>query len=292
MSALLDSAGLRACTDLPTVELHAELGSTMDRARELAAHPGLPLPALVVAERQLAGRGRRAAGWWQPPGSLAMTLVLGFEQVPAAAGRIAPLPLWSPACGLAVAEAIARLRPELSPQVRWPNDVELHGRKLAGVLVEATTAGHLLIGIGINTTGSAAAAPAAIADRLTTLVDATGTPLAREPLLTVLIPELLQAIAAAAEPCRRDDLIGRYRRRCSLTGSRVSLHGVMAEPLSGTSTVSTPVQMALLTGVCRGIDRQGRLVVESAAGRLAVVSGSLTPPDRVWSGPISAAAAD
>ncbi len=275
------AASLQAVTGLPTVEWHAELGSTMDRARELAAVTLMPLPALVAAERQHAGRGRRAAAWWQPPGSLAMTLVLAGEQ------PTDPLPLWSPACGLVVAEAIAQLHPELAPQVRWPNDVELHGRKLAGVLVEATTSGRLLIGIGINTHGSAAEAPAALADRLTTLVDATGRPLAHDRLLAVLIPALLATVTTAGSAVEAGDLIERYRQRCSLTGNRVMLFDVLAEPVAGRGPVAGPLRAATLSGTCLGIDTTGRLVVDSAAGQVAVVAGSLTAPDQVWTGPAS-----
>jgi len=276
---------LQAVTGLPTVEFHDVIGSTMDRARELAALPALPLPALVVAGRQHAGRGRRSAAWWQPSGSLAMTLVLAVDQLKA------PLPLWSPACGLAVAESIACLEPELEPQVRWPNDVELHGRKLAGVLVEATTTGRLLIGIGMNTHGSAADAPAAIADRLTTLVDASGRPLAHDRLLPVLIPALQMALAGTGEPAAAAALIERYRQRCSLTGQRVTLYDVLAEPVSG-ATVTGPLRAASLSGVCLGIEETGRLVIESAAGRLAIVAGSLTAADQVWTGAVSVTAAD
>lgn len=280
-----EAVNLQAVTGLPTVEFHDVIGSTMDRARELAALPALPLPALVVAGRQHAGRGRRSAAWWQPSGSLAMTLVLAVDQLNA------PLPLWSPACGLAVAESIACLEPELVPQVRWPNDVELHGRKLAGVLVEATTMGRLLIGIGMNTHGSAADAPAAIADRLTTLADASGRPLAHDRLLAVLIPALQMMIADTGEPAAAAALIERYRQHCSLTGQRVTLYDVLAEPASDAS-VAGPLRAASLSGVCLGIEETGRLLIESAAGRLAIVSGSLTAPDQVWTGSVSAAEAD
>ena len=215
-----------------------------------------------------------------------MTLVLAVDQLKS------PLPLWSPACGLAVAESLAQLQPELTPQVRWPNDVELHGRKLAGILVEATTSSRLLIGIGINTHGSAADAPAAIADRLTTLADAGGQPLDHDRLLAVLIPALLGTIAATGSTTDAADLIERYRQRCSLTGQRVTVYDLLAEPVAGSVSVAGPLRAASLSGVCRGIDETGRLVVEAAAGRLAIVAGSLTAPDQVWTGSAPPAEAD
>jgi len=215
-----------------------------------------------------------------------MTLVLAVDQLKA------PLPIWSPACGLVVAESIAQLQSELMPQVRWPNDVELHGRKLAGVLVEVTTMGRLLIGIGINTHGSAADAPAAIADRLTTLADVSGQPLAHDRLLAVLIPALQMMIACTGEPAAVAELVERYRQRCSLTGQRVTLYDVLAEPVSGIGSVAGPLRAASLSGVCLGIEETGRLVIESAAGRLAIVAGSLTSTDQVWTGSVSVTEAD
>ena len=127
-----DLAALQTLPEVATIECHDTLGSTMDRGRELAGDGSVALPALVLATRQQAGRGRRGASWWQPPGSLAMTLVLESG----ASAATGPLPLWAPACGLAVVETVHALLPTLSPAVRWPNDIELHGRKLAGILVE------------------------------------------------------------------------------------------------------------------------------------------------------------
>lgn len=273
-----DLADLQALPEVATIECHDTLGSTMDRGRELAAAGSVPLPALVLAMRQQAGRGRRGASWWQPPGSLAMTLVLESG----ASAATGPLPLWAPACGLAVVETVHALLPTLSPAVRWPNDIELHGRKLAGILVEATTTQRVLIGIGMNTTGSAAAAPAGLADRLTTLPDATGQSLPHRNLLAVLVPRLLATIAEVATPVGRADVVRRYRAACSLTGHPVQLFDVLAEPVAGLSPAVARRQTARLSGLCRGIDEDGRLLVETAEGLQAVIAGSLTDPATIW----------
>lgn len=239
----------------------AETTSTMDRAREVAADPAAALPFAVVADRQLGGRGQRGARWWQPPGGLAVSLVVATE-----GSGGGPPPAWSLACGVAVAETIAELTPQAAPVVRWPNDVEVAGRKLAGILVEAAPGGRAIFGIGVNTTGSAADAPAAIAPRVATLPDITGRSLPRQRLLAVLVPRLLALVAAVA---RDPAVLGqRYRPLCALTDQTVTIH----------------VGDTRLVGTCLGIAPDGRLIVDTPTGRQLVASGSLTPPADVWRG--------
>jgi BirA family biotin operon repressor/biotin-[acetyl-CoA-carboxylase] ligase len=154
----LDRTAVCRAAGLAGIEILAEATSTMDRARELAAGGDVPLPVAVIAERQTAGRGRRGARWWQPPGSLATSLVIDASRVTAPGRPVSPL--WSLACGVALAESIIDLEPTVEPLVRWPNDVVTGGRKLAGILVETAPGGRVIFGIGVNTTGSSAEAPA------------------------------------------------------------------------------------------------------------------------------------
>ena len=258
----LDPAALLGPGCLASCERLAEAGSTMDRAREIAADPTSRLPCGVIADRQLAGRGRRAARWWQPAGSLAVSIVVPADQT----GSGSPPPAWSLACGVAVAETIRSLEPAVEAEVRWPNDVEVNGRKLAGILVETAGCQRVIFGIGVNTTGSAASAPAAIAGRVATVPDLVGRSLGRQRLLEALIPRLRQLLE---DVCRDPaSLLDRYRPLCCLTGRtiRVYVHGEIHE------------------GRCGGLAPDGRLVLETAAGRMLVVSGSLTPPEDVWRG--------
>lgn len=255
----IDPVALARATGLRHVELPSEVESTMDRARELADDLATPTPALVVADRQTAGRGRRGAGWWQPPGSLVASLVFGGQTVHAG-----PPPCWSLACGIALAEAIAALAGGVRPRLKWPNDVEVAGRKLAGILVETAPAGRVVVGLGVNTTGSAAAAPPPLRDRLVTLPDLIGAPLRRESLLTAFIPRLeLLMRSIAADPA---ELGRRYRPLCCLADTHVRV-------FAGTREI---------TGRCLGIAADGGLVVETAGGPTTIHAGSLAPPGTAW----------
>ncbi|MFM7245740.1 MAG: biotin--[acetyl-CoA-carboxylase] ligase [Planctomycetaceae bacterium] len=254
----IDEEQLCAPGGLRCVEVLVEAASTMDRARELAADPATSLPAAVIADRQTAGRGRRGAGWWQPPGSLAVSIV-----VDGSATLDGPQPIWSLACGIAVAETIRMLEPALDPRVRWPNDVEVDGRKLAGILVETAAGGRAIFGIGVNTSGSAADAPPALQPRVATLPDLTGRMLARQRFVTEFVPRLLDLLAAASVPA---DVARRYRPLCGLTGRPIRVYA----------------GDRVHEGTCRGIADDGGLVVEAAAGTVVIRSGSLAAPGTEW----------
>jgi len=263
---LQSRAGVATFVHLP------EVATTMLPARTLADDPATRLPAVVVADRQDRGRGRRGAGWWQPPGSLVTSIVLDAATV--GGGAIAPA--WSLACGVALAEALAALAPTLAPRVRWPNDVEAGGGKLAGILVETTPGGRVIFGVGVNTTGTATAAPAGIGRAIATWPDLVGGPLQRERLLVAFVPQLVALLAAMAAD--EGLLIARYRPLCALVGRDVTVYRGVA---AGTTAER-------VSGPCLGIDRHGALVIDTVAGRLHLQSGSLSDPASVWPGPAEA----
>jgi len=258
----LDPAALVGPGLLAGCERLAEVGSTMDRAREVAADGTPPLPYAVIADRQTGGRGRRGARWWQPPGSLTVSLVVASDGL----GDRPPPPAWSLACGVALAETIRSLEPAVAPTIRWPNDIEVAGRKLAGILVEQAGSRRAIFGIGVNTTGSAAAAPAAITARVATLPDLVGKPIGRQLLLGQFVSRLLPLLVAVFHD--PGGLVDRYRSLCCLAGRQIRVH----------------VGEAIHEGRCAGIAPDGQLVLDTSAGRILIASGSLTPPEDVWRG--------
>lgn len=127
-----------------------ETGSTMEDAHTLAAQ-GAPEGTLVYAERQAQGRGRLGRVWESPEGGAYFSIILR-PQRPAA-----EVPQLSLVAGLAVVEGIQKLV-RLYPRIRWPNDVLLNHKKLAGILVEARSSG-VVVGIGVNVRTEASSLP-------------------------------------------------------------------------------------------------------------------------------------
>ena len=138
------------------------------------------------------------------------------------------------------------------------------------VQLDHMSGGRVIFGIGVNTTGTTADAPAALRDRIVTLPDLTGRRLPRQALLVEFLPRFLRLLGEIDADPRR--LIARYRPLCALDGHPLTIHRA-----GGT-----------LRGVCRGIAADGALVLDTPAGRVAVISGSLTDPAEVWRGDASA----
>jgi BirA family transcriptional regulator, biotin operon repressor / biotin---[acetyl-CoA-carboxylase] ligase len=179
-----------------------ETTSTNDRARELAL-AGAPHGALVTAGAQTAGRGRQGRTWAAPPGRALLLSLLLREW-----DRLLPL-----RAGLAVADLAGA-----AARVKWPNDVLLDARKVAGVLVEGRPQeGWTVIGIGVNVALDLTAMPEELR--------ATAGTLGRRPdELGGALAELLGHLEhRLAEPV--DDLLGALRERDALLDRPVSWTG-------------------------------------------------------------------
>jgi BirA family biotin operon repressor/biotin-[acetyl-CoA-carboxylase] ligase len=237
------------------VDYHASLGSTSDRALELATCNELPLPLLVLTERQTGGRGRGTNRWWSAPGALTFSLVLEATALPPdARSRVALV------AGLAVCEALEQLVPRAEWRVKWPNDVYASGGKICGILCE-TAPGYserLIVGIGINVNNSTARGQGSAPAGAVALIDLE--PLPRE-LTEVLLAVLDRFDLRWSELLagRFGELASAYREGCLLTGKTV--------------TVTSGEQR--LVGQCRGINDRGALVLATENGTRTIVAGSI-----------------
>jgi BirA family biotin operon repressor/biotin-[acetyl-CoA-carboxylase] ligase len=142
-----------------------------------------PEGAVAATDEQTAGRGRLGRTWLAPPGSSVLASVALRPDVPTA--RLAEL---SVVAGRACAAAIAELT-GLEPTVKWPNDVLVAGRKVAGILAEARE-GRVVLGVGINVTQREGELPERAEHPATSLLLETGTVLSRAELLAAVLDHL------------------------------------------------------------------------------------------------------
>jgi len=225
-----------------SIEFHAAIGSTNDRARA-ALHERGGEGLAVVADEQLAGRGRRGRAWISPPG---VNLMVSVGLRPSLGPKLAGL--LGAAAALAALRACAGVAPAVELAIRWPNDVvDAGGRKLAGLLVEtALEDGRLaeaVIGVGINVNWRRADMPPQFAEQATSLAELTGAPVDR----VVLLGRLLAALDD--EVCRLEDStspVSRLREHSWLDGRQVEVD----------------LGDRLLAGRAVGLDDDGALLLE------------------------------
>jgi BirA family biotin operon repressor/biotin-[acetyl-CoA-carboxylase] ligase len=136
--------GLKTALIGRNIIYHPILASTMDTAR-LEARRGVPEGTVIIAGEQTGGRGRLRRAWLSPPGNVALSIVLY--------PRAGSLPYLTMIASLAAARAIESVA-DLKTQLKWPNDVLIDGKKIAGILVENEMKGKKvafsIVGIGIN----------------------------------------------------------------------------------------------------------------------------------------------
>ncbi|HVQ24790.1 MAG TPA: biotin--[acetyl-CoA-carboxylase] ligase, partial [Planctomycetota bacterium] len=161
-AALVQDLAARGGPRLPALEWHDELGSTSDRLKDLA-RAGAPAWTVVVGERQTGGRGREGRTWQSPKGGLYLSVLLR-----PASERVSLIPL---AAGIAVAEAVLEFG--VRAELKWPNDVLVSGRKLAGILAEASSSGSgvewVVLGVGVNVAVELEALPEPLRQSATSL---------------------------------------------------------------------------------------------------------------------------
>lgn len=235
--------------------------STMDVAEE-AALAGAPEGLVVVAEEQTQGRGRRGRVWSSPPGGgVYLTFVLRPPLEPSAGPTLALITL---ATGVAARHAIGQAS-GFWPELKWPNDVMVGRRKLAGILAEGLSLGRpeqtVLIGLGLNVLS--VAHPGEIATRATSLECELGRVVDRSHVLE----ELLVAIPQAYDALRggnADDILRAWRQ---------------ASPSAEGAAIRWEAADGPRHGTTAGLDPTGALRVISARGIERIVGGEI---DWIW----------
>ncbi|MEL6476825.1 MAG: biotin--[acetyl-CoA-carboxylase] ligase [Pseudomonadota bacterium] len=226
----------------------AETDSTNAEAARLAA-AGATGPLWVMAERQTAGRGRQGRGWEMAPGNLAASFLTQFHGAPREAATS-----FVQAAGLAVADLCA---PAGEVSLKWPNDVLLNGRKVAGILIENLGPGNggaltVITGIGVNLRH----APPVEAQRwpATSMAEEGAAPPSAEAALTGLAIRLDHWLMS--DPDTRH------------TAWRDRLHGIGQR-------IEARLPTTTLTGIFDGVDADGTLVLRTSTGQRRIAAADV-----------------
>lgn len=231
----------------------AVVGSTSDLAAELRRRGRLLAPAIVLASRQLRGRGRGTNSWHSSEGSLTATFALPIDERRPA--HVLPL-----AAGVAVRRALVAATGIESIQLKWPNDLLHDDLKLAGLLCERVS-GVDLVGVGINVNIMPGALPAAIRHRVTSLRAMLGREVRLRDILLGVASEFERAFLVGDDAPSLSPLFREFSRHDALRGRRVRI--VQAGESSE------------IEGIAEGVDSAGRLQVRDRRGLHRVLVGSV-----------------
>jgi BirA family biotin operon repressor/biotin-[acetyl-CoA-carboxylase] ligase len=227
--------------------------STNETAKEMLGE-GAEEGTVIVAERQLSGRGRHGRAWFSPPGGLYCSVVLK----PGEKG----VPLLTLVAGMPVVKALRHW--SVLATLKWPNDVVFRERKIGGVLCEGVYRHDtfwVIVGIGVNTNVSLDRLPEALRGTATSLKAETGTEVSNDEFLEYMLRDLARMYGASRSSAQAV-LARDYMALCSTIRQRVAVetpHGIVR----GTAIEVTP---------------QGALVLMDEAGkRVEVEDGSVRP---------------
>jgi BirA family biotin operon repressor/biotin-[acetyl-CoA-carboxylase] ligase len=257
LAQALAAAAPRLAPLASSVTYFSSTASTNDVATTLAMG-GQGGGAVVIADAQTAGRGRRGRTWFSPPMlGLYVSVVLHAAWQAAGGGRSdRARSLVTLAAGVALAEGV-HVATGLPVDIKWPNDLLVGSRKLAGILAEAVADEAIVLGYGINI--AAAAYPPELADRATSLEAELGRPVDRASVCV----ETLAALASRY----RDLRDGRYDAILDAWRARA--------PGSAGRRVTWRTPAGVHTGVTAGIDADGALLVSHGDRVERLVAGEV-----------------
>ncbi len=237
-----------------------ETESTMDDARRMLERFRLSSGAIVLAEVQTAGRGRSDRSWISPPDvNLLYTLVLMTDSPPQRRSLAYITPL---ATALAIEEISEAHADSVETELKWPNDVQIGGKKVAGTLIETTQTSNgqsvALVGVGINVNQEVQRFPE-IAEIATSVKDAAGAEVPRERLLASFCNHFESLLAESNSGSRGP--FQAWRARLVTLGREVTASGT-----------GSPIQ-----GLAIDVDKNGALLIEQPDGsRVQVEAGDVT----------------
>ena len=183
----------------------SKVGSTNTIAKFLSQN-GIGNGSVVIAEKQTAGRGRSGKSWESPLGGIWLSIILTTDV------DYSKIPLITLATGVAVAKTLEKMGVE-NPEIKWPNDIMINGKKVCGILTEAitnfNTIEHVIIGVGIDANLSIEDFPEELQNTTTTLEKEIGR--VNENLLIKTFLEELEKISELFNSKRYEDILKEWR---------------------------------------------------------------------------------
>ena len=249
-------ARVRSETFVRQVEQFAELPSTNNYALDLVKHASPGIPLLVLAEQQTAGRGRGVNRWWSIPGSLTFSLVIDIEEFGL---KPKDYPQISLVSALALAASLRDAFSICEPQLKWPNDLYLSSRKVAGLLLEPAPGipNLVVVGVGINVNCSMADATEEIRSVATSMYDESQKRFGLSDLMMRVVHQLAShyvQLGRGELPIKEH-----WKRSCMLAGRIVRLR----------------VGLQSIRGLCQSVDDEGGLLLQTDAGLRRFFSGTI-----------------
>jgi BirA family biotin operon repressor/biotin-[acetyl-CoA-carboxylase] ligase len=239
------------------IRVFEETNSTNDLAEKLA-RDGVKEGVVVFAEAQKKGRGRLGRQWLSPARKgLWFSVLLRPDLRPQAATQLTVV------AATALARAIRR-QTGLTPEIKWPNDILLRGKKVAGILTELSAeldhVKYVVIGIGVDVNLTSADLPAELRKMATSLRIESGQPVSRPELAAAILREL-DADYARIRAGQFEALADEWEEQCTTIGRTVTIRiGERAQ-----------------TGVAESLDSEGALLLRTQHGRLErIIGGDVT----------------
>ena len=233
--------------------------STFDEAKKIILS-GAKNGTMIISEMQTGGKGRQKRKWASPEGGLWMSIIFR-PRLP-----LSKLSSVTLLCAVAVSEAIEQLYPEIRPQIKWPNDVYINGRKACGILTETVLTNknidYLITGIGINANNKTDSLDDDIQKIATSLIE-NGAVVVIEQLAS-LVNDKLIALIKMYESTEDISFILNYYISHMLW---INEEAEIKNTITGTATGR---------GIVKGIGENGELVLINENGTEEIVSGELS----------------
>lgn len=234
--------------------IYNEVSSTNTIAQFLSQN-GIGNGSVVVAEKQTAGKGRSGKSWESPLGGVWLSVILTPDV------DYSKIPLITLATGVAVAKALERIGVE-NPEIKWPNDIMINGKKVCGILTEGVTnfnsIKNVIIGVGIDANLSIEDFPKELQAKTTSLEIELERKINENLLIKIFLEELEQTIELFNSEAY-EEILREWRKRSYTIGKIVEVKKPHKKPYDGYAI---------------GISKEGALIVEKSDGSLEkVISG-------------------